>query len=349
MFPLAFPLRLLARDGGGGWVLDPFCGRGTTNFAARLLGMPSVGVDSSPVAAAIAAVKLVSVRPEDVIDACTAILRDHGEPREIPQGPFWEGLYHPRTFRDLCRLRDRLLEHCCTPAEVALRALVLGVLHGPRTRGEPSYLSNQMPRTYATKPEGAVRFWAKRGLHPPYVSVQHLVTRRAWFSLRALPPPVPGRVVLGDSRSCALAPEGQRFRWVVTSPPYYGMRTYRPDQWLRNWFVGGPPEVDYTAEGQVGLGDAGQFAHSLAQVWARVAGVCVERARLVVRFGALPSMPADARQVLKDSFRLADAGWRVTTIRDAGLAPTGRRQADQFGQPAGCALRELDLYAVLEA
>lgn len=27
------------------WVLDPFCGRGTTNFAARLRGLPSVGVN----------------------------------------------------------------------------------------------------------------------------------------------------------------------------------------------------------------------------------------------------------------------------------------------------------------
>ncbi len=59
MFPLDFPLRTLAgRARKGDWVADPFCGRGTTNFAARLLGLPSVGVDSSPVAVALTQAKL---------------------------------------------------------------------------------------------------------------------------------------------------------------------------------------------------------------------------------------------------------------------------------------------------
>src|SRR5205809_972792 len=53
MFPLEFPVRVLSRHSHPTkWVLDPFCGRGTTNFAARLLGLPSVGLDSSPIAAA---------------------------------------------------------------------------------------------------------------------------------------------------------------------------------------------------------------------------------------------------------------------------------------------------------
>jgi len=54
MFPLDFPLGALAEGRPGEWVLDPFCGRGTTLFAARKLGMPSVGIDSNAVAAAIA-------------------------------------------------------------------------------------------------------------------------------------------------------------------------------------------------------------------------------------------------------------------------------------------------------
>ena len=54
MFPLDFPLNILqCRAKHGESVLDPFCGRGTTIFAARLTGLSSVGVDSSPVAAAM--------------------------------------------------------------------------------------------------------------------------------------------------------------------------------------------------------------------------------------------------------------------------------------------------------
>jgi hypothetical protein len=40
MVPLEFPWRALAAADAGEWVLDPFCGRGTTLFAARKLGCP---------------------------------------------------------------------------------------------------------------------------------------------------------------------------------------------------------------------------------------------------------------------------------------------------------------------
>lgn len=36
MLPLGFPIAELKRAGGDDAVLDPFCGRGTTLFAARL-------------------------------------------------------------------------------------------------------------------------------------------------------------------------------------------------------------------------------------------------------------------------------------------------------------------------
>ena len=54
MFPLRFPLKILTYYSKvGDTVLDPFCGRGTTNYASRLIGLKSIGVDSSPVAVAI--------------------------------------------------------------------------------------------------------------------------------------------------------------------------------------------------------------------------------------------------------------------------------------------------------
>lgn len=67
MFPLTFPLRHLRQAKPGQWVLDPFCGRGTTNFAARLFGLPTAAVDCNPVAAAITEAKMVQVDPEDII------------------------------------------------------------------------------------------------------------------------------------------------------------------------------------------------------------------------------------------------------------------------------------------
>src|SRR5688572_16558324 len=70
MYPLDLPLRTLRRRARPGqWVLDPFCGRGTTNFAARLLGLSSVGIDSSPIAVAIAEAKLASATRDQVLRA----------------------------------------------------------------------------------------------------------------------------------------------------------------------------------------------------------------------------------------------------------------------------------------
>jgi DNA modification methylase len=54
MFPLEFPLRLLKKHKAiSPTVFDPFCGRGTTIYAARKLGLRSYGIDTSPIAAAI--------------------------------------------------------------------------------------------------------------------------------------------------------------------------------------------------------------------------------------------------------------------------------------------------------
>lgn len=157
MFPLSFPLGQLQRAKRGDWVLDPFCGRGTTNYAARLLGLPSIGIDSNPVAAAIAEAKMVGPSAREVLRACREILSSRARPREVPSGEFWRRCYHPRTLRELCVIREALLEDCRSASRKALRALMLGALHGPLMKGKASYLSNQMPRTYAAKPAYAVK------------------------------------------------------------------------------------------------------------------------------------------------------------------------------------------------
>src|SRR5947208_3767856 len=101
MFPLSFPFDALAASKPGEWVLDPFCGRGTTILAARLRGLPSVGVDSNPVAGAIAAAKLPQVRACEIIALTRDILADvrPGPVPVTPQGKFWELCYAPSTLR----------------------------------------------------------------------------------------------------------------------------------------------------------------------------------------------------------------------------------------------------------
>jgi hypothetical protein len=201
MFPLAFPLGLLRDARRGQWVLDPFCGRGTTMFAARQLGLGSVGIDANPVAVAIARAKVAAVGPEDVTALAHQLLTAKYQPRDVPAGTFWRYIYHPETLQELCSLREQLLEHKDDRAADVLRAVTLGILHGPLTKSVPTYLSNQMPRTYSTKPDAAVKFWKARGMRPPRVPVLDAILRRISYTLALVPPiPVQGQVRQGDAR-----------------------------------------------------------------------------------------------------------------------------------------------------
>src|SRR5215204_5953661 len=104
MFPLAFPLDVLAEAKPGDRALDPFCGRGTTSLASRILGLPSVGIDSNPVAVAIARAKLVDTSPGDVIAAAQRVLEEVASPASVPEGAFWSLAFHRDVLTIVCRL-----------------------------------------------------------------------------------------------------------------------------------------------------------------------------------------------------------------------------------------------------
>jgi hypothetical protein len=177
------------------------------------------------------------------------------------------------------------------------------------------------------------------------VEVLDIIRRRAerYF---AYPLNAPGRARLADSRSvAALRPREpkRQFRWIITSPPYYGMRTYVADQWLRAWFLGGPDTVDYRHGEQVGHGSPEAFADDLRTVWTNAASVSDVDARLIVRFGGIADRAADPLDILKHS--LKDSGWRTQTLRPAGTAHAGKRQADTFLRRSTAPRAEYDLWA----
>ncbi|MFN7374734.1 MAG: DNA methyltransferase [bacterium] len=346
MFPLDFPLRVLrGRAQSGDWVVDPFCGRGTTNYAARLLGLSSVGVDSSPVAVALTKAKLADARVSDVVRVAVGILDAMPSRVSVPQGEFWERAFESSVLRQICWLRKDLLRECSCDSRVLLRAILLGALHGPRTKSAASHLSNQCPRTFAPKPDYAVRFWRKRRLKPPVVDVVEVIKTRARRYLSDRPKQTPTHVVLGDSRVEGVF-GSRKFRWAITSPPYYGMRTYIPDQWLRNWFLGGPAKVAYRPpERELDHGSAEAFAADLRKVWKGISANAAEDARLVIRFGGIADRDVDPVELLKTS--LNASGWRLTTTVSAGDANAGRRQATQFVHGGPAPKEEHDFYAVL--
>lgn len=346
MFPLEFPLRvLLGRAKQGEWVADPFCGRGTTNYAARLLGLPSLGIDSSPVAVALTKAKLADARVCDVVRVAGDILRSMPHRVAVPQGEFWERAFESSVLRQICWFRKELRRDCSSDSRLLLRAILLGALHGPRTKSAASHLSNQCPRTFAPKPDYAVRFWKKGRMKPQKVDMIEVVRTRARRYLTTRPKPTPARVILGDSRSDQVF-GSQKFRWIITSPPYYGMRTYIPDQWLRNWFLGGPAKVVYKPPArEIDHASADVFADDLRMVWKGVAARATDDAQMVIRFGGIADRDVDPVVLLKAS--LADSGWRLKTAISAGDANHGRRQAAQFAHGGPPPREEYDFYARL--
>jgi DNA modification methylase len=346
MFPLSFPAGVLKRHATkGDRVLDPFCGRGTTNYAARSLGLETLGIDSSPVAAAITAAKMSPATVKRICDSARRILANDEEV-QAPKGEFWNLAFHSDVLHDLCKLRAAFLRDCSSDARIALRGIVLGALHGPRQKLIAGYLSNQCFRTYAPKPSYAVRFWKRNRLKPPRVDVMDVISRRAYrYFAEGLPRPW-AHVEQGDSRRLEVirsAAKQRRFNWVITSPPYYGMRTYVQDQWLRNWFLGGPEFVDYKNANQLEHTGCELFASELHAVWKNCAAVCSEDASMVVRFGAIRDREVDAKELIRLS--LKDSGWKVQSVFAAGTAENGKRQARSFLAGQYEPMNEYDVWA----
>lgn len=338
MFPLEYPLRVLKRHRNRRpVVMDPFCGRGTTLFAARALALESWGIDASPVAVAIAKAKLANASAEDAL--CLAQVLIAGiEPQQVPDDAFFRTAYDSETLRDICALREGLLGARETDESVLLRAAILGCLHGPLlVSGAASYFSNQMPRTFAPKPDYALSFWQKRKLAAPRVDVLSVLERKLKLvaASKELQSAKFTNVVHGNSIEARALPRVRDFSVVVTSPPYYGMTTYVQDQWLRNWFLGGPSAVDYNVGSQLQHTGQAVFASSLGKVWANMARSRAESLDLYVRFGAIPSSKVDAKTLMLKSIEASGAGFKMVSCRNASSAHSGKRQADQMRADSG--------------
>ena len=335
MFPLEFPMNVLRTKPRSIIVLDPFCGRGTTNFAARVLGFRSYGFDTSRVAVAIARAKLASPTADRVVALADRYLNDPGD-YELPQGEFWHWAYHPITLDHLCRIRSRLQRAKTGDAAHLLRAVMLGALHGPLAKQlrNASYFSNQMPRTFASKPAYSVNYWRKRAMRPPQINVTEVIRKRTEAVLTFTFPAQtsPTAIRRGDAtKNKTFNSVIDSVDLVITSPPYYGLRTYVEDQWLRNWFLGGSDTVTYGGHPQLDHGSEENFAKDLARVWDRVAEVGSERLRMLVRFGSIGSRSTRPGPILRRSLELSCSTWKIKRSRNCGSAAHGKRQADQMG------------------
>ncbi len=283
MFPVAFVREAVERwCPPGGAVLDPFCGRGTVPFAARVTGRPSFGSDVNAVAYVFSQTKAdpepeptrIAERIRDVANAAT--------PADSEAENEFQDLAWAPGVRGFLRAARRILDWRESRTDRTLMALLLTHLHGKTGNA----VSNQMRQSKSMAPGYAVRWWRQRGLLPPALDpVRYFLARATWRYRFGIPEGAPAEICLGDARTF-LSRQPRRFSLLLTSPPYCGVTHYRVDNWIRLWMLGEGALPAYGTAERYGNREA--YTAMLRAVFTAAKRALAEDAAVLVRTDSRP-------------------------------------------------------------
>jgi site-specific DNA-methyltransferase (adenine-specific) len=166
-FPLGVAIELIQTYGQRGQVLlDPFCGKGTSLLAGRLLGLHPFGLDIAPEAIHCSRAKLDRVSLAEVRAYVDELELSSVDICATP--PDIKALFHASTLRELLSVREKLIGESRiagkrqAQANMVLAA-TLGILHG---HAEYS-LSISSAHAYSMAPSYVRRFAREHGLRKP--------------------------------------------------------------------------------------------------------------------------------------------------------------------------------------
>ncbi|WP_236042541.1 DNA methyltransferase [Roseibium aggregatum] len=239
MFPVNFARYIISEYSNlGETVIDPFCGRGTTNYVSQVLGRNSYGCELNPVGWLYAKTKVSPARQlgrvlrriDEVSASQTGGDRD-------PVNEFQDWAWCPEVLGFINSAR-RNLDWRTSVVDRTVASLMLVYLHAKLGGG----LSNQMRQSKSMAPDYAVRWWKERKMRPPFVDPSKFLKSRAEWRYAKGFSAAHGRsrLYFGDARvgleryNCELA------SLILTSPPYLGITNYQYDNWIRLWALGGP-------------------------------------------------------------------------------------------------------------
>jgi hypothetical protein len=334
MFPESFAEHWLSKlTDPGDTVLDPFCGRGTLPFQALLMGRDAIGCDTNPVAYCISRAKTNAPSKGAVLARINRLEEsfeaDGVVSKELSELPiFFRHAYHKYTLMQLVYLRNTL-RHRVTIVDGMIAALVLGSLHGETDRSA-NYFSNQMPHTISTKPDYSVRFWKERQQRAPKRDVFDILRRQLDYRYFEKPPAGRASIFNTDMRNLPRLKGkfNSPIRCVVTSPPYFDVTNYAEDQWLRLWFLGGPPEPRKQRFSQDDRhGDVNQYWTMLADMWRMLSLVLDKKADVVIRIGATRLSP---EQLVSGLHAVSKVTNRRVRLVDSHVSEIVKRQTEAF-------------------
>jgi len=124
-------------------------------------------------------------------------------------------------------------------------------------------------------------------------------------------------------------------RCVITSPPYLNVTSFEEDQWLRLWFLGGPPNPTY---GRVSRDDRHETREGywafIMDVWRMLARVLARNAQIVIRIGGKGLQPDEIVAGLQGTALILS---RRVELIDMEVSSIRRRQTGSFRPGArGC-------------
>lgn len=222
-------------------VMDMFCGKGTSLFAARSLGYKAYGLDIAPEAVICSHAKMLNVNKSEVIDYIKNLKIQKTSNPEIPDRV--KIFFHPETIKQILGFKARLLEDINVgnveekQLAVFCLATLLGILHG-----HASYsLSLSCAHAYSMSPDYVSRYAKENDLTLPLRNVKECLKKKVDICLREL---LPNPVEFGIQRGCASKVSSlfphllNSVDIILTSPPYLNAQTYAKDNWLRLWLLG---------------------------------------------------------------------------------------------------------------
>lgn len=342
MFPETFVKKHLVWSKDGDTVLDPFSGRGTTAFESLLNNRKAIGLDINPVAVCISRAKVRSPSLKSVVDRIEELRKTYritDFSHDLFRDEFFRACYEKSTLDQILFVRNTL-DWEGNDLDCFIAALMLGRLHGESHRS-PSYLSNRMPRTISTKPAYSVRWWANGGHIAPRRDVFDVLLAETNFRFASTPPDQMGFIAHGDVRNAGdlLSEFKETTALVITSPPYLDTTNFEEDQWLRRWFLGGPPSPHSKRGDHRHINSDGYWTF-IQEAWAGIAPLLNENSTIVVRIGGAKIDFEGATERLLSS--LQQGLGRKVTLKERHSSDIVKSQIDSFHPKERSAKREFD-------
>jgi site-specific DNA-methyltransferase (cytosine-N4-specific) len=238
-----FPKRIIkVLSSKGQWVLDPFCGCGTTLVEAKLLGRNSVGIDVNPIAALVSKVKTTTL-DDDQLKAIKGVLSSIGQMinRHYGTQPLFRDYSHVKDFKiPEFFNRDHWFKKCVQNELAIIKAIVNEI----RDEDVKDFMlvafsaiitsvSNQESDTrYAKKDKNIKEFDTYKAF---YKKVIDMIERMKRFSKVATDATV--SVYEADSRNISFI-NNETIDLVMTSPPYLNAYDYYLYHKLRMYWLG---------------------------------------------------------------------------------------------------------------